>query len=122
LLVAERVKVEIREAPVNCELSPTVPQLPLGGPGKGAIIGEIIVGGVPESGACGTGRPNTVSVENEAGTLIAQSVIAGRQSFAFDLPPGSYTLLSGPHEECRGSAVVVAVARITHADIFCPVP
>ncbi len=120
LLAAERVNFTLREAPFACEYPLLVTTPPLAPPEKGTVIGEIVTGGSAAKEACGTGRPRTVSVEDATGALIAQSTIAGRQSFDFILPPESYTLFSGPEEECRGAAVV-AESRITRANIACPV-
>jgi hypothetical protein len=86
------------------------------------IVGEIVVaGGISATSPCGTGPPSTVTLENAMGAPIAQETVAGRQSFEFIVPPGSYTVATGAHGECRASAVVTAL-RITHADAVCTSP
>lgn len=114
VLATRREKIALDEAPFRCE-TPGEPALPVRMP---AIVGEVIVPGA-RVGSCGTGRPYTVTVESLSGAEIAQATIAGRQSFAFELPLGSYRLVAGPHGECAAEATLSS-PRIAYVDIVCP--
>jgi hypothetical protein len=120
LAASEPVAPELGEARFECELPHGLPQPPGPPPGKGLIRGEVVAeGGVTPASACGTGMPRIVSLVDGAGAVVSQETIAGRQGYEFVVPPGSFTVVTGLHGECRASVVVFAV-RVTHADVVCP--
>jgi hypothetical protein len=117
VLAIRRVTIALDEAPLRCETPGEPAFLPIRMP---AIVGEVIFPGA-HVGGCGTGTPYTVTVESLSGTEIAQTTIVGRQSFAFELPLGSYRLVSGLHGECVAEATLSS-PRIAHVNIVCPKP
>ncbi len=116
LAVGRARQVLVGRAPVLC-LEATVGALT---PGDGAIVGGVYVNGGPAPGIhdCSGG---TVNVLDPAGSVVASQTVSEKQSYVFELPPGSYELREAGAGYCRGEAVVTA-GKVTHADTECDVP
>lgn len=119
LITTGRVRqVLVGRAPVLCG-EPTTPVL---SPGDGAIVGGVYIDGGPAPGVheC-QAAATVVNVLDSGGAVVASQTVADDQSYAFQLPPGSYELRSAGSFGCTGQAVVKA-GQVTHADTECPVP
>jgi|GEM_PF-6988548 len=119
LLLAGRAQQElVGQAPVLC-VEPATPVL---APGEGAIIGGVYIDGGPAPGvhACSEGTGTVVEVLNSSGAVLASQTVSEKQSYVFQLPPGSYTLRTQANY-CSGQALVKA-GLLTHADTECAVP
>jgi len=112
-------QVLVGQAPVLC-LAPPLPAIP---PGEGAIVGGVYINGGPAPGvrACSEAAGTVVEALNAAGAVVGSQTVSQKRSYAFQLPPGSYTLRTGGANYCSGQAVVTA-GKITHADTECQVP
>jgi hypothetical protein len=87
--------------------------------GDGWILGGVYAQGGPYPGfyAC-SDKPYTITATATDGKITATAEIAANHSYTLIVPPGRYSLSSGP---CRGQATVVA-AKPTSANTYCDYP
>jgi hypothetical protein len=107
----------VGEAAVFCTRPvPPMTNIPAG---DGWILGGVYAQGGPYPGfyAC-SDKPYTITATATDGKITASANIAANHSYTLIVPPGRYSLSSGP---CRGQATVVA-AKPTSANTYCDYP